>query len=147
MYEISVQTRAQSIHKRKGWAHDRWETKICLLSICHLSLSLSLSFFSEERGACAWHVHWLRKQHIFKEYREGKGRRNCFCHQVSEAVCILLSREKLLKIDFYLWKQNGTRKRLDDLNKYNLFSILFAMYQDFTGGEIKNVIHWIKKEL
>lgn len=68
-----------------------------------LPLLLSLSFLRREahvRGR----VRWLSKQHTFKEYREGKGRRNCFCHQVSEALCILSSRGKLLKIAFVFVK-------------------------------------------
>lgn len=78
---------------------------------------------------------WLRNKYTFKEYREGEWRRKCFSHQISEAMYILSSKGKLLKIDFYLWKQNGTRKYLQDLNGYNLLSILFVVYQDFIGGE------------
>ena len=62
---------------------------------------------------------WLRNKHTFKDRGEGEGRQKYFSDQISEAMCILLSKQKLLKVDFYLWKQSGLRKYLQDLKGCN----------------------------
>lgn len=117
------------------------------LSSLPLPFPPSLSLFWGERhmyvGVCAGLVSSIPLKNTEKEKEGGtvfatKFQRLCVsCHQEGNCWRLLL----------YLWKQNGTWKCLEDLNRYKLLSILFGMYQDFTGGEIKNVIHWIKKEL
>lgn len=72
--------------------------------------------------------------YTFKE--QGGGKSKYFSHQISEAMYILLSKGKLLKINLFV-KTKFVRNYLNDQNGYNLPSVLIAAYQDFTKWFLK----------